>query len=84
MLFGSAAWKPKARDLFIGWSPSVRLTNLKLMTNNTRLLILPWVVVPNLASFILGTCLRRLCDDWQKISGRSCALYGMTHNNSRN
>lgn len=65
MLFGSAAWKTKARDLFIGWNPSVRQRNLKLMTNNTRFLILPWVVVPNLASFILGACLRRLCDDWQ-------------------
>jgi hypothetical protein len=74
MLFGSAAWKTKARDHFIGWSPSVRQTNLKLMTNNTRFLILPWVVVPNLASFILGACLRRLCDDWQNRYGHNLVL----------
>jgi hypothetical protein len=74
MLFGSAAWQTKARDLFIGWSPSVRQANLKLMTNNTRFLILPWVVVPNLASFILGACLRRLCDDWQNRYGHNLVL----------
>jgi hypothetical protein len=74
MLFGSAAWKTKARDFFIGWSPSVRQVNLKLMTNNTRFLILPWVVVPNLASFILGACLRRLSDDWQYRYGHNLVL----------
>lgn len=74
MLFGSAAWQTKVRDLFIGWSPSVRQANLKLMTNNTRFLILPWVVVPNLASFILGACLRRLSDDWQNRYGHNLVL----------
>jgi hypothetical protein len=37
--------------------------NRKLL-NNTRFLILPWVNVANLASFILGACLRRLRSDW--------------------
>ena len=74
MLFGSAAWKTRDRDLFIGWSPSVRQVNLKLMTNNTRFLILPWVVVKNLASYILGACLRRLSDDWQNRYGHHLVL----------
>jgi hypothetical protein len=74
MLFGSAAWQTKVRDLFIGWSPSVRQVNLKLMTNNTRFLILPWVVSPNLASFILGACLRQLPDDWQNRYGHNLVL----------
>jgi hypothetical protein len=41
LLFGSAAWKTAVRDRFIGWSPTTRQSNLKLMTNNTRFLILP-------------------------------------------
>lgn len=66
LLFGSAAWKTAARDRFIGWSTSTRQANLKMMTNNTRFLILPWVKVVNLASVILGACVRRLRCDWQK------------------
>ena len=64
LLFGSAAWKAKARDRHIGWPAEMREKNLNYLTNNTRFLILPWVKVPNLASFILGTVLRRLNKDW--------------------
>ena len=74
LLFGSAAWKTTARDQFIGWSASTRETNLKLMTNNTRFLILPWVKVVNLASFILGSCIRRLREDWQTRYGHDLCL----------
>ncbi len=74
LLFGSAAWKTAARDRFIGWGPRVRQANLKLMTNNTRFLILPWVQVPNLASFVLGACLRRLRADWQNRYGHDLCL----------
>ena len=64
LLFGSAAWKIAARDQFIGWDRTIREQNLRFITNNTRFLILPWVRVPHLASFILGACLRRLRKDW--------------------
>jgi len=64
LLYGSAAWKLAPRDQFVGWDRPTRRRNLKLMTNNTRFLILPWVRVPHLASFILGTSLRRLRQDW--------------------
>ena len=74
LLFGSAAWKTADRDRFIGWSPSTRQTNLKLMTNNTRYLILPWVKVINLASLILGACLRRLRADWHSRYGHDLCL----------
>ena len=40
MLFGSAAWKAKGRDVFIGWEPRARERNLSLLTNNTRLIAL--------------------------------------------
>jgi hypothetical protein len=65
VLFGSAAWKTAPRDTFIGWNDAVRQRHLPLLTNNTRFLILPWVVVPHLASHILGCITRRLRADWQ-------------------
>ena len=64
LLFGSAAWKIASRDRFVGWDRMTRRQNLRFMTNNTRFLILPWVRVPHLASFILGASLRRLRRDW--------------------
>lgn len=64
LLFGSAAWKTAPRDRFIGWDPATRRRNLHLMTNNTRFLILPWIRIAHLASFILGAGLGRLRRDW--------------------
>ena len=74
LLFGSAAWKCRVRDQFIGWDPHQRMRNLHLVTNNTRFLILPFVRVPHLATWILGRVLRRLSADWQKKYGHSIAL----------
>ncbi len=62
--FGAAAWKVACRDAFIGWEPAVREANLPGVVNNDRFVILPWVRVPHLASFLLGHCLRRLRRDW--------------------
>ena len=44
LLFGSAAWKAKARDRFIGWDATGRQQRLTRLTNNTRFLILPFPV----------------------------------------
>lgn len=74
LLFGSAAWKCRARDRFIGWDPEQRARNLHLLTNNTRFLILPFVRIPHLASWILGRVLRRLSADWQKKYGHPIIL----------
>lgn len=74
LLFGSAAWKCQPRDWFIGWDPELRARNLHLLTNNTRFLILPFVRVPHLASWILGRVLRRLSADWQKKYGHPIVL----------
>lgn len=65
VLFGSAAWKTKPRDQFIGWSHETRARRLLWVTNNTRFLILPWVRVPHLASHVLGRIIRRIRIDWQ-------------------
>jgi hypothetical protein len=74
LLFGSAAWKCRARDQFIGWTPERRARNLHLVTNNTRFLILPFVRIPHLASWILGRVLRRLSADWQSKYGHPIFL----------
>ena len=66
LLFGAPAWKTKRRDDFIGWNPAERKRNLAYLTNNTRFLILPWVNVKNLASYLLGSIIKRLNNDWLK------------------
>jgi hypothetical protein len=74
LLFGAAAWKSADRDQWIGWPPEIREQNLGLICNNTRFLILPWVNVFNLASYALGSVLRRLSEDWQHRYGSPVAL----------
>ena len=64
-LFGSAAWQCADRDAFLGWERAARERNLQQLTNNTRFLVLPWVVVPHLASHVLGLIARRIRTDWQ-------------------
>ena len=74
LLFGSAAWKAAARDRWIGWSGEQRARHLRLLTNNTRFLILPWVRVPHLASHLLGQVAARLSADWQQKYGHPIYL----------
>lgn len=74
VLFGSAAWKTKPRDEFIGWSHETRARKLLWITNNTRFLILPWVRVPHLASHVLGRIIRRIRTDWQAKYGHPVHL----------
>ena len=65
LLYGSAAWKTKVRDEFIGWNQEQRQKNLNCLTNNSRFLVLPWVKVKSLASHVLAKSLHRLSDDWK-------------------
>jgi len=74
MLFGSAAWKVKSRDEFFGWDRQVREHNLAKLTNNTRLLILPWVQVPHLASHLLSLVCRQLSGLWMDAYGHGIDL----------
>jgi hypothetical protein len=74
MMFGSAAWKCRARDEWIGWDDAGRRASLQLVTNNSRFLILPWVRVPHLASHALAAVARRLPGDWQAKYGHSICL----------
>jgi hypothetical protein len=58
-----------SRDRYIGWSAPVRRRNIRLVTYNTRFLILPWIRVPHLASHILGCVVSRLSRDWEWVYG---------------
>jgi len=64
LLFGSAAWKAKARDQWIGWQPQQRRCALARLSNNSRFLVLPWVRVPHLAGHLLAHLARRINADW--------------------
>jgi hypothetical protein len=72
--FSAPALKCSARDLWIGWDFRHQYDRLKLVTNNSRFLILPDWHYPNLASRILSLCQKRLCQDWQKIFGHPVLL----------
>jgi hypothetical protein len=73
-VFGAAAWKCQDRDRFIGWSAEQRQRNLGLIANNSRFLILPWVKVPHLGSWILGQVAKHITQDWQAKYGQPVAL----------
>ena len=55
------------RDRYLGWTKEQRLRNLCRIVINTRFLILPWVRVSHLASYLLGRIARRIFHDWQKV-----------------
>lgn len=73
-VFGAAAWKCQDRDRFIGWSAEQRQRNLGLVVNNSRFLILPWVKVPHLGSWILGRVAGRIARDWRAKYGHPVVL----------
>jgi len=63
--FSAASLHIKGRDKRIGWSARQRARRLSFIANNSRFLVLTdRQSLPNLASRVLGLCLRRLSDDW--------------------
>ena len=69
LAFSSAPRHLGSRDRFIGWSVEARRKNIRLIAYNTRFLVMPWVVVPHLASHLLGRIARALSGDWQRLYG---------------
>ncbi len=67
--FSAAAWQLEPRDRFIGWNDQQRRSNLQLVVNNSRFLILPWIKCQNLASTLLSQVSKRLADDWDNVYG---------------
>jgi len=64
--FADAVLQLKSRDEWIGWDEKQRQTNLHLVINNVRFLILPWVKIKYLASMLLGLSAKIVPADWQK------------------
>lgn len=69
LIFGAAAYALRDRDEWIQWSVAQRRARLNFVAQNRRFLILPGVKEPNLASRILGLCIRRLAADWEAAYG---------------
>ena len=71
----SGAFKCRPRDRWIGWRPQQQFPRLRLIANNTRMLLLcPPRAVHNLASCVMAANLRRLSADWQEAYGHPLEL----------
>ncbi len=69
--FNRAVLKAGVRDRYIGWDETLKKKHLERVVCNNRLLILPWVHVPNLTSHLLSRALRLLKEDWDMLFGTS-------------
>ncbi len=70
LMWGSAAYRLKPRDEFIGWTATQRAQRQKLIVQNRRFLLLAdRGQHPNLASRILGAAVRKLPRLWVEAFG---------------
>jgi len=69
MAWCSTVFRIQSRDQFIGWDSEARSKNNRFMVNNSRFLILPWIQIKNLASYLLGLSARTISHDWEKFYG---------------
>lgn len=68
--WSAPAYHLKGRDSWIGWNDTQRRKRLSLVANNGRFCLLtPTGKHPNLGSYVMGQCLQRLSEDWQKAYG---------------
>jgi len=73
--FSAPALNIKAREKWIGWTPRQRTRRLSFVVNNSRFLVLPdRNRYPNLASRVLGLCLKGLSADWEQEWGHPVLL----------
>ena len=70
----AAALKLEVRDCFIGWSDEQRRRHIHRIANGNRFLILPWVQVRFLASYLLGRNIKAVVQDWQQVYGHRLLL----------
>jgi hypothetical protein len=63
--FSASALQLKARDQWIGWEAQTRQQQLHRVINLSRFLIRPGIRCANLASRVLGLCLRRVAEDFE-------------------
>ncbi len=65
----SAAWTLDPRDKLIGWNKKHRQKLLHFIVSNDRLLVFPWISVPNLASHVLSLATKQIGNDWLDAHG---------------
>ena len=71
---GALGWKGgslrlRARDCFVGWDEGQRGEYLDRVINNYRFVLVGWLRVANLASHVLGRCVREVLRDWERRYG---------------
>ena len=69
MGFGSAALYLEDRDEWLGWTTAQRMEHLQRVLQMNRFLIRPGVRCENLASQMLGQCVRRVSADFERRYG---------------
>jgi len=67
--FSSSAYRLEARDKWIGWNSESLEENRDLVINMSRFLIRNKIKCKNLASFVLGKCVKQLPNDYEKKFG---------------
>ncbi len=67
--YNRASLRVGVRDSFIGYDEDGKKVFLKHIVNNNRFLILPWVKIKNLASYLLSRTLKMLKTDWLDMYG---------------
>ncbi len=67
--FSASALRLSAREQWIGWDDGQRREHLDRVVNLSRLLIRPSVCCRNLASWVLGSCVRRIGKDFSERYG---------------
>ena len=70
----AAALQCGVRDRWIGWDFRSQYGRLKLITNNSRFVILPDGQRPNIGSWVLSLTERRVVADWQARFGHPLLL----------
>ncbi len=63
--FGSATWRPAARDAWIGWSPEARAAGIARVVRCHRFLLTPGVRVYGLAPEVPPMAAARVADGWE-------------------
>lgn len=63
--FSDGIYHHHLRDNWLGWDNTTRNKKRHLIINNNRFLILPWVTIRNLGSFILSKVAKIVADDWE-------------------
>src|SRR5690242_9605637 len=67
--YSACALRVENRDRWIGWSPTARQRNQRLVINNSRFLIVASAKVKCLASWVLARMEARLAQDWEQVYG---------------